>query len=38
MNDRKVVWINENPDLEDWWESREELYFEYSAEDLSENR
>ena len=36
MDDRHVVWSNENLDLEDWRESLEELYPGYSDDELYE--
>ena len=36
MDDRHVVWSNENLDLEDWRESLEELYPGYSDNELYE--
>ena len=36
MNNRHVVWSNENLDLEDWRESLEELYPGYSDDELYE--
>lgn len=36
MDDRHVVWSNENLNLEDWRESLEELYPGYSDDELYE--